>query len=78
MDYNHQKQNRGSEGVSAVVAEINADNLSVENDITYTLPMADGALTWDTLSWSQNSGSTDSWHLNGELHMCTVTLNLEL
>lgn len=69
-------QDRGSEKVEAVVNELKSATITKNANISLNLPTATGALTWDTLSWSQNSSSANSWHLNGELHMCKVTLNL--
>ena len=34
------------------------------------------ALTWDTLSWSQNKGGSKTWHLNGEIPLCKVKFDL--
>ena len=74
--YNHEKQERNSNGVKAVVAEIASDNVAKKDGITMALPTdSNAALTWDTLSWSDNGGSY-SWHLNGELHVCKVHLDL--
>ena len=59
---------RGSDKVQAVVDELGG--VKTNSGITMSLPTAP-ALTWDTLSWSNSS-----WHLNGELHFYTVTLDL--
>ena len=74
--YSHEKQDRNSDGVKAVIDEITSDNVTKKGSITMALPTDNAnALTWDTLSWSDNGGSY-SWHLNGELHVCKVHLDL--
>ena len=69
-------QNRGSENVKAVVNELQSAAITKNANISLNLPTADGALTWDTLSWSQNSGRGSTWHLNGELHFYKAKFDL--
>ena len=63
-------QNRGSEEVKAVVSELSSGSVRKTGGISADLSSLN--VTWDTLSWS-NSLSGFSWHLNGELRICTVT-----
>lgn len=69
-------QNRDSEKVKAVVNELQSATITKNANISLNLPTATGALTWDTLSWSQNSSSANSWHLNGELHFYKAKFDL--
>ncbi len=69
-------QNRDSEKVKAVVNELQSAIIAKKTGINLDLPTADGALTWDTLSWSQNSSRGSTWHLNGELHFYKAKFDL--
>ena len=70
--YEHKKQNRDSDGVKAVINEINPDNITKKDGITFN---SLDKVTWDTLSWS-NGKSGWSWHLNGEVRLCKIEFNL--
>ncbi len=74
-DYTASVYERGSEEVSNVVAEITDSTAVKQSGISFDLPEAGSGVTWDTLSWSSD-GSSSSWHLNGELHVYKVTLDL--
>lgn len=64
-------QSRGSEEVNAVVSELSSGSVRKTGGISADLSSLN--VTWDTLSWS-DSTSGFSWHLNGELRICTITL----
>ena len=69
----HEKQNRDSDGVKAVIDEINSDKITKKEGITFS---SLDKVTWDTLSWSQNSSGPNTWHLNGEVRLCKIEFNL--
>lgn len=64
-------QSRGSEEVNAVVSELSSGSVRKTDGIRKELSSLN--VTWDTLSWSNNSAGGRSWHLNGELRICTIT-----
>lgn len=70
--YKHQKQDRDSAGVRAVIDEINSDKITKKEGITFS---SLDKVTWDTLSWS-NGKSGWSWHLNGEVRLCKIEFDL--
>lgn len=69
----HEKQNRDSDGVKAVIDEINSDKITKKEGITFS---SLDKVTWDTLSWSQNSSGPNTWHLNGEVRLCKIEFDL--
>ena len=70
--YNHQPQDRDSDGVKAVIDEMKQSTVTINSGITFSNL---DALTWDTLSWSDD-GRTYSWHLNGAIVLCKVDFDL--
>ena len=64
---------RGSDETNAVVNETKAAAIDKNTGIIFDRL---DALTWDTLSWSQNKGGSKTWHLNGEIPLCKVKFDL--
>ena len=73
--YGYSKINhaRGSNETNAVVNETKA--AAIDKNAGITFDRLD-ALTWDTLSWSQNKDGSKTWHLNGEIPLCKVKFDL--
>ena len=69
--YSETTKARGSNETNAVVNETKAAAIDKNTGITFDRL---DALTWDTLSWSQNTRSP--WHLNGEIPLCKVKFDL--
>ena len=69
--YSETTHARGSNETNAVVNETKAAAIDKKTGITFDRL---DALTWDTLSWSQNTRSP--WHLNGEIPLCKVKFDL--
>ncbi len=66
-------KDRGSDETNAVVNETKAAAIDKNTDIKFDRL---DALTWDTLSWSQNKDGSKTWHLNGEIPLCKVKFDL--
>ena len=64
---------RDSAETNAVVNETKAAAIDKNTGIIFDRL---DALTWDTLSWSQNKGGSKTWHLNGEIPLCKVKFDL--
>ena len=64
---------RYDETVKAIVNETKAAAIDKKTGITFDRL---DAVTWDTLSWSQNETGPDTWHLNGEIPLCKVKFDL--
>ena len=73
--YGYSKKNhaRGSDETNAVVNETKAAAIDKNTGIIFDRL---DALTWDTLSWSQNKSGSNTWHLNGEIPLCKVKFDL--
>ena len=78
-NYEKITQLRDSDNVRNVVNEIAPST----GDVSATVTTKSGitftnlnAITWDTLSWSDNSSSSASWHLNGEVRLCKIKFDL--
>lgn len=71
--YNHVTQERGSEGVTAVTNEMASSTVTKKEYITFN---GLDKVTWDTLSWSQNSSGPNTWHLNGEVRLCKISFSM--
>ena len=72
---------RGSNAVNAVVEDVKtsleSDTFKPQPGVELYFNQIKSGVTWDTLSWSQNSGSFyNSWHLNGELHFYKAAFDL--
>ena len=70
--YNHETQERGSEGVTDVTNEMTSSTITKKAGIAFN---SLDKVTWDTLSWSDD-GNSKSWHLNGEVRLCKIEFNL--
>lgn len=68
----HQTQNRNSDGVRAVIKDMNSGTIIKKTGINFN---SLDKVTWDTLSWS-NGKSGWSWHLNGEVRLCKIVFDL--
>ncbi|MDO4353157.1 MAG: InlB B-repeat-containing protein, partial [Clostridia bacterium] len=64
---------RYDETVKAIVNETKAAAIDKKSGIKFNRL---DAVTWDTLSWSQNSSGGNTWHLNGEIPLCKVKFDL--
>ncbi len=64
---------RYDETVKAIVNETKAAAINKKSGITFNRL---DAVTWDTLSWSQNTSGGNTWHLNGEIPLCKVKFYL--
>ena len=64
---------RYDETVKAVVNETKAAAIDKNTDITFDRL---DAVTWDTMSKSNNYSDGTTWHLNGEIPLCEVNLDL--
>ena len=71
--YSETTKDRGSDETNAVVNETKAAAIDKNTGIIFDRL---DALTWDTLSWSQNKGGSKTWHLNGEIPLCKVKFDL--
>ena len=71
--YSETTKARGSDETNAVVNETKAAAIDKNTGIIFDRL---DALTWDTLSWSQNKGGSKTWHLNGEIPLCKVKFDL--
>lgn len=71
--YSETTKDRGSYETNAVVNETKAAAIDKNTGIIFDRL---DALTWDTLSWSQNKGGSKTWHLNGEIPLCKVKFDL--
>ena len=59
--------------VKAIVNETKAAAIDKKSGIKFNRL---DAVTWDTLSWSQNRSGPNTWHLNGEIPLCKVNFDL--
>ena len=71
--YNHVTQGRGSKGVTEVTNEMTSSTITKKDGITFS---SLDKVTWDTLSWSQNSSGPNTWHLNGEVRLCKISFSM--
>ena len=71
--YSETTKARGSDETNAVVNETKAAAIDKNTGIIFDRL---DALTWDTLSWSQNKDGSKTWHLNGEIPLCKVKFDL--
>ena len=67
-----QNAHKGEE-VEAVIAEMNTSAIQKTSGITFSNL---DAVVWDTLSWSRNASSSNSWHLNGAIPLCKMNFDL--